>query len=236
MNDKVLSKRLQLVANFLPNQANFVDVGSDHAYLPCYVCSKDKDAIAIAGEINEGPYLSAKKHVADCHLSDRIQVIKGDGLEVISNHNVDQIVIAGMGGTLIRSILTKGQDQLADIQRIIVQPNVDATDVREWFYQNNYGLVAEEIIKEDGHIYEILVADRGNATSVYDGKCQESLLLFGPYLIREKNAVFIEKWESEKRKLERIIKQMNQAKEVNHQKIEMFQTRIQMIEEVLTHD
>ena len=32
-NDK-LSKRLQLVGEFVPNDASLLDIGSDHAYLP----------------------------------------------------------------------------------------------------------------------------------------------------------------------------------------------------------
>ncbi|MFB1050792.1 tRNA (adenine(22)-N(1))-methyltransferase TrmK [Paraliobacillus sp. JSM ZJ581] len=236
MNESILSKRLKTIAGFLPNQANFVDIGSDHAYLPCFVCTKDKGATAIAGEINEGPYLSAKKNVADFHLTDQIQVIKGDGLEVINDQDIDQVVIAGMGGTLIRSILMRGQERIRNVKRIIAQPNVDAHAVREWFYENGYCLVAEEIIKEDGHIYEILVADKGDATIPYEGMRLESSLLFGPYLLKEKNAVFQEKWYGEREKLERVIKQMHQAKDVNFEKIQLFQHEIEMIEEVLTYD
>ncbi|WP_079708478.1 tRNA (adenine(22)-N(1))-methyltransferase [Paraliobacillus ryukyuensis] len=236
MNDKTLSKRLQLVAHYLPQHANFVDVGSDHAYLPSYVCSQDLQARAIAGEINEGPYLSAKQHVAAFGLTDQIEVIQGDGLSVIEGRLVDQVVIAGMGGTLIRSILQQGATKLFHVSRIIAQPNVDAPEVRQWFYQNNYQLVAEEIIKEDGHIYEILVADKGDPTTPYDKNQLERQLFFGPYLLQEKTAIFIEKWKAEKNKRERIVTQMHQAKVINYEKINMFLNEIKIIEEVLVRD
>lgn len=236
MNERILSKRLRQIANYLPEKANFADIGSDHAYLPCFVCSQDKNATAIAGEINEGPYRSAERNVAALHLTDQVKVIKGDGLAVLHNQDVDQVVIAGMGGTLIRTILMQGKDKLTNVQRIIAQPNVDAYAVRDWFYNNNYHLIAEEIIKEDGHIYEILIADKEVTAPIYDEKQLMASLLFGPYLLKENSAVFQEKWASEKSKLERVVKQMHQAKEIDYEKIKQFQYEIEMIEEVLGHD
>lgn len=239
MNQKTLSKRLKLIASYLPDQANFADIGSDHAYLPCYICLYDRHARAIAGELNKGPFLRATQHVADCKLSNQIEVIQGNGLHVLHDHQVDQVVIAGMGGTLIRSILEEGIAYLTDVKRIIVQPNVEAPTVRKWFHENNYVLVAEEIIKEDGHIYEILVADKGRDTNEYDETNTNNTeidLLFGPYLLKEKNQAFKEKWISEKAKKERIVNQMKQAKVINHSKIADYQWEITLIKEVLASD
>lgn len=231
MNGKVLSKRLHTVAMYVPKNAFFADIGSDHAYLPCYICSIDSTANAIAGEINDGPFQSAKEHVEALKLTNQIAVVKGNGLEVIKNHSVRQIVIAGMGGSLIRSILDSGADLLTTVERIIVQPNVDAHLVREWFSQRRFQLVAEEIIKEDGHIYEILVADSGNGLAIYTDTEKE--MLFGPFLLREKNNAFIEKWLQEKAKRLAVIEQMKQAKNVDYEKIAFFKKEVEEIEEVL---
>jgi len=232
MNNKVLSDRLKMVAMYLPKHAYFADIGSDHAYLPCYICSVDPTATSIAGEINEGPFQSAKKHVKALDLENNIKVVKGDGLEVITNYSVRQIVIAGMGGGLIRSILDNGKDKLKKIERIIVQPNVDAHLVREWFVQHRFQLVAEQIIKEDGHIYEILVADNSmDKPNVFLDKQEE--ILFGPYLLREKNTAFTEKWQLEKNNRLRVIDQMQQAKKVDYEKLEHFKQEVKLIEEVL---
>ncbi|MCZ0704039.1 tRNA (adenine22-N1)-methyltransferase [Natronobacillus azotifigens] len=231
MNERELSKRLAIVASYLPKKAFFADIGSDHAYLPVVVCSQDHAAKAIAGEINEGPFQSAKKQVEKQSLEEQIEVIKGDGLSVITNQPIKQLIIAGMGGGLIRTILDNGKDKLTTVDRIIVQPNVDAELVRIWFDQHDYVLTAEEIIKEDGHIYEILVADRQASSNPYQDKNKE--YLFGPFLIREKNAAFIEKWESEQKKRERIIAQMQQAVDLDQEKIDRLKKEIVQIEEVL---
>src|SRR5688572_1442382 len=113
-----LSKRLKEVAAFLPRGAWFADIGSDHAYLPCFICSGDSTSKAIAGEVNRGPFESAQKNVRKLGLEHQIEVRLGDGLEVIHlSDQIKQLVIAGMGGGLITKILVEGKDKLVSVER-----------------------------------------------------------------------------------------------------------------------
>lgn len=240
MNQNVtLSNRLKIVAEYLPQGAHFADIGSDHAYLPAYVCQRDKTASAIAGEVNQGPLDSAKKTIRFHQLEERIDARLGDGLSVINEGEVKQIVIAGMGGGLITSILENHAAIAKSAERIIAQPNVDARAVRRWFDQNDFILREEEIVDEQGHIYEVLVADRyAEASSPYSDNEQKKgrQLLLGPYLMKEKNAAFIKKWSQEIMNIERIILQMQQAKQINHEKIADFQTELYWMKEELDHE
>lgn len=237
MNQNVsLSNRLKKVAGYLPAGAHFADIGSDHAYLPAYVCQQDKTAKAIAGEVNPGPLDSANKTIQFHQLEQQIDARLGDGLAVLKEGEVAQIVIAGMGGSLITSILKSQSSVAKSVERIIAQPNVDARTVRQWFDQNGFVLTAEEIVEEQGHIYEILVADREtNIPSPYSSNPQrkDKQFLLGPYLLRARTSVFIQKWTQEEVNLERIISQMQQAKQVNQEKISIFQTELRWIKEEL---
>lgn len=60
MNTEKLSNRLEAVTNYIPSGARVADIGSDHAYLPCFTVKKGIVSFAVAGEVVEGPYQSAK--------------------------------------------------------------------------------------------------------------------------------------------------------------------------------
>ncbi len=57
--------------------------------------------------------------------------------------------------------------------------------IRKWFLENNWELIEEEIIEEEGKIYEILVAEKGDPKRPY-GMNLEMGLLFGPLFCKEK--------------------------------------------------
>ncbi|MCM3599551.1 tRNA (adenine(22)-N(1))-methyltransferase TrmK [Robertmurraya korlensis] len=234
MNVERLSKRLSAVSNFIPEGAKLADIGSDHAYLPCHVVKAGKVPYAIAGEVVEGPFQSARKQVEMEGLTKQIDVRKGNGLEVIGVGEVDCITIAGMGGALIATILEEGKEKLKGVKRLVLQPNISAISIRLWLLGNGWSLIDEAILEEDGKIYEILVAEKGDPKSVYTEK-MENQLLFGPYLSKEKNEAFIDKWTAEWNNWDRILKQMSQSSQTT-EKIEKkmeIQKKISMVKEVL---
>ncbi|MDP4083485.1 MAG: tRNA (adenine(22)-N(1))-methyltransferase TrmK [Bacillota bacterium] len=212
MNTDKLSDRLNTVAKFVPKGARLADIGSDHAYLPCYLAKKEVVSFAIAGEVVTGPFESAKKQVVLERLTEVIQVRLGDGLDVIKPKEVDCITIAGMGGTLITSILDRGRSKLESVQRLILQPNISAISIRKWLFENNWELVNESILEEDGKIYEILVAEKGNARKPYKENIDAGLLL-GPFLLERKEAPFIKKWSMEIENWRKIFSELENASE-----------------------
>ncbi|WP_163970021.1 tRNA (adenine(22)-N(1))-methyltransferase [Oceanobacillus halotolerans] len=229
-----LSNRLKKVASFLPKGAIFADIGSDHAYLPCYVCLSDDTARAIAGEVKVGPLQSAKETVESLQLTHKVDVRLGNGLEVIQKKDgIEQIVIAGMGGSLINTILEKGQQQLQSVNRIIAQPNIDARTLRKCFGRLQFQITDEAILEENGHIYEIIVADR--KADSYLPTLSEKELLFGPILLKERSTPFYDKWHQEKQKYDYILRQLKNAKYPDKNKTSEFEKERKWIEEVLSN-
>lgn len=243
MNEHQLSKRLSVVANWIPTGSRIADIGSDHAYLPVYLALQGKICYAIAGEVNDGPYERAKEQVERLGLDGVVEVHKGDGLQVIEKDEIDVIIIAGMGGALIRDILEDGKDKLDKIQRLILQPNVAAPLIREWLLKNGWMLLHETVVAEDEHHYEVLAAERGGdvmkpyheAQIEFPDLTIETLTTVGPYLIKEASSAFIEKWSSDIEKKKRILKSIGQSTAVESiEKRNHLEQEIRRIEEVLS--
>lgn len=234
MSRIILSKRLTTVAKYIIKGTTVADIGSDHAYLPCYLIENNLVTFAIAGEVADGPYKSALKKVTEFKYNDKISVRKGDGLQVIEQGEVDCITIAGMGGPLIVNILEGGKAKLSDVKRLILQPNVGAHLIRKWLINNNWELIAEEIIEENDKIYEVLVAEKGNPLKPYN-KNNESEVFLGPFLKAERNGVFIKKWQGELQKLEIVLKQLRNASNSEQitAKRKNIEQKVKIIKEVL---
>ncbi|RLQ92080.1 tRNA (adenine(22)-N(1))-methyltransferase TrmK [Planomicrobium sp. Y74] len=232
MNAQQLSERLKRVAAYVPPDAILADIGSDHAYLPCYLALKGNIQKGIAGEVVKGPYESARKQVQQEGLGKIIEVRLANGLAAVDlTDNVTAVTIAGMGGPLIASILDEGKEKLAGVDRLILQPNVHAKAIREWGAANGWKITEEEILKENDKIYEILVLEPSSTPVSYT----EKDLLMGPYLIKEKSPVFIEKWDRETSQWKRILLSMEsteQTVDILAKKQELI-NKIQLTEEVL---
>lgn len=221
-----LSERLKAVASFVEKDVIVADIGSDHAYLPCYLIQTGKVQKAIAGEVVQGPFESAMNNVKREGLENAVTVRLANGLLAIEEKDqVHTITIAGMGGSLIASILEAGKARLMGVSRIIAQPNIHAEAIREWAVANGWQIKDEHIMKEDGKIYEILVLERGSSTYT------EVDLLLGPFLRLEKNAVFQEKWQREIEEWQRVLASLESAKQTPaiHQKTEQLSRQISFV-------
>ena len=221
----MISKRLELVASFVPQGAILLDVGSDHAYLPIELVKRGQIKSAIAGEVVEGPYQSAVKNVEAHGLNEKIQVRLANGLAAFEEADqVSVITIAGMGGRLIATILKEGLEKLANVERLILQPNNREDELRIWLQDHGFLIVAESILEEAGKFYEILVVEAGQM------KLSASDVRFGPFLSKEVSPVFVQKWQKEAVKLEFAL---GQIPEKNLEERQVLVDKIQAIKEVL---
>ena len=221
----MISKRLELVASFVPQGAILLDVGSDHAYLPIELVERGQIEAAIAGEVVVGPFQSAVKNVEAHGLKEKIQVRLANGLAAFEEvDQVSVITIAGMGGRLIATILEEGSDKLANVESLILQPNNREDDLRIWLQDHGFQIVAESILEEAGKFYEILVVEAGQM------KLSASDVRFGPFLSKEVSPVFVQKWQKEATKLEFAL---SQIPEKNLEERQILSDKIQAIKEVL---
>lgn len=229
MNEQKLSKRLASVAHYVRKNDRVADIGSDHAYLPAWLVLNQQIEYAVAGEVVEGPYQAALKLVKQRKLDQHITVRLGDGLDaIVTDDDISAITIAGMGGSLISEILERGHQsgRLNGKERLILQPNVGEKTLRTWLMTHSYEITAETLVMEDGRFYEIIVAEKvANAVnySLVD-------LTFGVFLRTGYPDLFKEKWQADLLNRKRVLKQLEQAKQPQLEKIAEMTHMIKLIE------
>lgn len=233
VDEKHLSARLACVASLVPAGARVADIGSDHAYLPAALVLDGKIDFAIAGEVVKGPYENAVREIKDHQLEGQVIPRLADGLAAIEPADkVDTITIAGMGGSLIASILEKGKDKLTEIKRLVLQPNVGESQLREWLMNNHYQIMTEKIIEEDNHIYEIIVAE----PSVVPFRYSKYELDFGPFLLENKGPIFKKKWREYLQREAYVIDQMQKAQQPPVKKINEINQFLSQVKEAIADD
>lgn len=154
-----LTPRLQKIVSLVPFDTVLADVGTDHAYVPVWCVLEGICPRAIAMDVNRGPLNNAEQTVESHGLSDRIELRLSDGLCGLAPGEADTIVIAGMGGLLIRSILEKAD--LVPGQTLILQPMLAQKELREFLYKSDMAVTDEYLATEEDKIYNIMVAKVG---------------------------------------------------------------------------
>lgn len=228
-----LSQRLATVAKYVPKGARLADIGSDHAYLPAALIINHRIDFAVAGEVVKGPFENEQQEIQKLNLADHLIARLADGLAAIKPaDHIDTITIAGMGGSLIAKILDEGQDHLGGVKRLVLQPNVGENRVREWLMNHQWQIQAEEMLAEDGHIYEIIVAE----PTICPVRYGQRELLFGPFLLEHPTTIFFEKWSAELHRCEQAVIQMHKASQIPADRLKRMESKIKLIREVLDDD
>lgn len=228
--ESVLEERLAQIGKMVDPESRLADIGTDHAYLPIALVKEGKINFAIASDVAAGPLNNAKQDIEQAGLENKIETRLGSGLETLkAEDRIDTVVIAGMGGKLMTNLLETAYQEGKKYPTLILEANIGESLVRKWLMDHQYEIVAEKIIEVAGHIYEIIRAEI--KTNKHDLSEQE--LSFGPFLLKEKNPVFIKKWTNQLRYYQNLKANLNKAKNKDEDKINKINDLIKMIEEVL---
>ena len=152
-------ERLRAAAAFVRQGAVFADIGTDHAYLPVFLCENNAITRAFACDVVEGPLSVAVAHIAQSGLSNRITPILTDGLTGLEGYGITDIAICGMGGELIVSILSRAPFIKDARIRLILQPMTHARDVREYLAKEGFAIVGECVREAAGKLYFCFAAE-----------------------------------------------------------------------------
>lgn len=156
-----LTPRLKAVASFVPKGARLADIGTDHAYLPVSLLLEGRIPSAIAADLRKGPLDRAQATAWEYGCTEKMSFRLCDGLKGIAPDEADAVVIAGMGGETIVSILSAASCIKGKHLSIILQPMSTQPELRRWLWQNGYEIKEEKIAREGKTLYNIFLVISG---------------------------------------------------------------------------
>lgn len=181
-----LSVRLSAIAQYVPNNSQVIDVGTDHAYIPIHLRQTGQAKTCIATDINKGPLEKAAKNVSAHGIKD-IRLVQTNGLQGLEEEQPDVIMISGMGGYLTIDILKAASPLVEKAKRLILQPQQDIDQVRRYLHASGFKIIDEDFVKDEEKYYTVIVAEQGN-----EQYKQEIDYLYGQCLMKKQLPVFKE--------------------------------------------
>lgn len=138
------------------------DVGCDHAYLSLSLVLSGVADGAIASDVREGPLEAAKANISRYGCEGKIDTLLTDGLVGVEKYDPTDIVICGMGGETIMTILNEAPFVKTVDRRVILQPMTGVAELAIYLQMNGFRVYAERYALDDQKPYRIFGA-------VYDG-------------------------------------------------------------------
>lgn len=211
MTDSI-SLRLRSILTWIGESDKIADIGCDHGYLGILSLSKNVKYIQNIDN-KEGPLSSAKQNFKDLEHDAEVFFTLSSGMDDL-NEEVDTVCICGMGADNIIEIISKHLTRAKSLKKIILVPHTKPHLIRKFLSNNNFKIVDEMVILENGKYYEALCAVPTNEKVLlsYD-EC-----LLGPILLKKPSTMFVNKWQIRYNQLKDIIKALDESNE-NYSKI-----------------
>lgn len=165
-----MNKRMYAIAGYIDAGKGFIDVGTDHGYLPAWMAKHGYNGNIYASDINRAPLDKAIDTAEKAGVSDKIEFQLCDGLSECQPDAVDTIVIAGMGGDTICKILDLAEWCMDRRYKLILQPMTKSEVLRYWLVNNEFEILTEDPVLEGGTIYPLIVARFGGCTKLNDAE------------------------------------------------------------------
>lgn len=181
------SKRILETVRLMTPGCKLADIGCDHGYM-C-ICALEQKIFrsAVASDIRPGPLSRAQENIRLSGYEHQISTGLSNGFQKISP-DFDCAVICGMGGLLIRDILSADPQKWSGAAQLILGPHSETEELRSYILnETGFGIKRESVVKDSGKFYVLLDVrpkneiDRKVIKSCLSGE----MLRFGNPLLQE---------------------------------------------------
>jgi len=151
--------RLLAVTEAIPVGSRVADIGSDHGHLPRLLIRSGRAVWCIATEYGAGPARRLRAGVTVCPEADRIEIRQGHGLDPLRPEDrIDVLVLSGMGGPTMLSILDAARLQTLGLESLVLQPQSGWAGLRAGLGQRGWSVSAERLVRDRGRFYTVMSA------------------------------------------------------------------------------
>lgn len=229
-----ISNRLKTLAGMVKKGNIACDVGTDHGYLAIYLVKQGICPHVIAMDVAKGPLGKAQANIELYGMQNHIETRLSDGVAALFKGEASTVIMAGMGGLLINSLLEKGQDILSSMEEIILSPHTDVRLVRQFVLEHGYQIAEETMLVEEEKYYNIFKIHPDKSGYVEDySECE---ICYGKLLLQQKHEVLLSYLQYELAKKEDLYRKVMDADTANaKQRGIMLQHEIQIIKEGLQY-
>lgn len=224
-----LSPRLLAIAEMVPKCQLLGDVGTDHGKLPLYLIRIGRVDRAIATDISSNSLDKLRSVLVEDSVADQIECIVSDGLLAFQQAVPDVVVIAGMGGKLIMDMFQRAPGIRDRVQRFILQPNTNESELRSFLHQQGLRIEDETCIWDAGHFYQILSVVKGEER--YE---KQSHYLYGYLNLTRQNPTTLQLLDSEYARYSEIQRRLEEQG-MTGEKLDRIKQHLHWIEEAYRH-
>ncbi len=151
----ILDARLKAVAELVRQGSVCADIGCDHGKLSAFLASSGTCKKVIACDKSEKP-LDKTKKIVNALCLENVECRKGDGLNIISPQEVDDIVIAGLSGVTLAQIILAAKEFWCEKFRFILVPASKPDYLRRFLYENGFELLSENPVLAQNRVYTVM--------------------------------------------------------------------------------
>jgi len=156
-----LSARLRAISELIDEGANVADIGTDHGLLPVYLVQTGLAGRIFASDISAASLDAARRSAAEYNVTDLITFLVAPGLDGISPALVDTVVIAGLGGETIMSMLKDAPWTKRCSISLILQPQSKIDLLSRFLYDCGYLVKQTRSVRDRDKNYTIIHAMGG---------------------------------------------------------------------------
>lgn len=222
-----LSKRLNKIAELVDFGASVIDVGTDHGYVPNFLCENKISSDIIATDISKNSLEKSIDLTRELGNEKFVRNILANG---IVDENRDNIIIAGLGGIQIAEIIANSIDIAKSSKKLILQPMQKTNILRRELNNMGFEIFDEEIIYEDERYFEIILARFSNNI---DRNLKDEDFYFSKKLIDKKDKIYLSCLEEKKTYLKSIISSFDPSSTRSKKRSKELYSLLKLLEETI---